>query len=218
MGVKNMKNIKESSPFKLSGFFTSLIMQLPESSNIRKYLLKLLDFLLPYPPNLNRKGLLYFDLDNKKIITYDFKPSIFVRLFEFLFYFFNKIVPRVAICAAIPYILTLEDFKLLTEVGAMIGFIVLLFVIFAKIPPLIEILFLIPKTNSADEEEKIINNLYRILDSLKFYRDASNTVIGYDNSYIIKSKCRIELNRLFYELKKEENENFESYEKIFVKK
>ena len=142
--------------------------------------------------------------------------SFLGRTIIFFVYLFQKVIPRIFVCAIIPWILKEDGLiaslssdetgfekGLLTNDGAFVAFVILLFIVFIKFPPLTEKLYLIQKTTSAEEYGKIkgeLDNLSRIYKEL--YRLEYGIYI-FDNSYLIKCKCKIEINKLYDELSQE---------------
>ena len=104
---------------------------------------------------------------------------------------------------------------MLTNDGAFFAFIILLFFVFIKYPPLTEKLYLIQKTISTDEYEKITEELNNLSEIYKNLFRLKYGIYSFDNSYLLKGKCKIEVNRLYYKLS--QKYNFDDHEKFLMK-
>lgn len=192
--------------------------------SILRYCLKLLK-------NINKKNLIQFfyrlndffidcnSLNNYRTCRDAFQDKIAV-LIGFVFYLFQKIIPRIFICISIPWILKenglitgLDMFErgLLTNEGVIIASIFLLFFVFIKYSPRAVKLYLIQETNSTDEYRKIFKELDEHADMCKNWY-LTYGVYSVENSYLVKGKCKIDVNRLYYELRR--RYNFDKHEKI----
>jgi len=144
---------------------------------------------------------------------------------EFLAYFLTRIVPRILVCAFISWSLKegglitalgtdgepLFKRGLLTNDGAFVAFILLLFYVFKKFPPSVEKLYLIQPTNSADEYRQINEELEKVSKLC----ENKYGIYFFDKSFLIRGKCALEVNRLYYELTK--THDLSNYDKVWVK-
>ncbi len=146
---------------------------------------------------------------------------------ELILYFLTRVAPRILACAFISWslkeggwITALEIggeplFKrgLLTNEGAFVVFVLLLIYIFKKYPPLVEEMYLIQPTNSADEYRKIRKGLEETFGICK--NKVKYGIYFFDKSFLIRGKCAFEVYRLYYELAK--TYDLSNYDKFWIK-
>ncbi len=126
-------------------------------------------------------------------------------IIEYLFYFFKKIFPRIAICAFAAFIV-LKGWLLTTE-GAYWAFIIALILIFAKFPPSIDTLYLVQKSETEAERHKIFIEL------LKLSKDFTEGYDSFETSYVIKGITKLGMIRIYNILQKKHD--FSNHEKIY---
>ena len=110
-------------------------------------------------------------------------PTTIEKIFEGIHFTIIKIIPRILICLAIPFML---DY-FLTFAGKIIAIPILIAIIFELYPPSINTLYLI---NKDDELEDTYNKL------LSFSKDISEGFCVFKKSFVVNNKCKPGLYRL----------------------